>query len=548
MRAHVRFTFFSLIMLLLLVVSPISAQDTNVCTPFIEQALDAVGTNCGGLGRNSVCYGFNRVDATFTQAMAEDFFSTPADQAGLVELQNIRTVPLSVDLNQWGVAVMSVQANVPGTLPGQAVNFLLLGDGTLENAVPPEEANTTVADPVEVTVATNANIRSGPSSAANVIGGAEAGTTLMTDGVSADLSWLRVLHNGAPAWISRSVLGETSSLDTLQVINETQRSPMQAFYFRTGTGEPSCAGMPPATLVVQGPQRVTVDLSVNGAEFSLGSTVAFTQSGNTLTVYVLDGTFDPATGNPVPAGYVLEGLLDDDGSFTGVWTTFRAMTPEEIASLQWLELIPIELLNYPIVLPDLTQTQTVQGGGGGGGGGGGTQQQQNPPPTEEAAPPPDFNPNDIYVEFRADPDPILVGGCSTISWNTRNVREVWFEGQPNIGTNSVERCPTETGYYTLWVFYYDGTMSTHTIAIHVEGQDDGEPDEPVATDEPPSTEEPPDCEEETYSSEEDPCEPPCDVGGSVGDVALEDPCEPPPDCDVFESSASLPPECDEVGA
>lgn len=50
-------------------------QDTGSnCPVLVKQALDAVGNSCGGLGRNSACYGFNRVNATFSGDVSEDFF------------------------------------------------------------------------------------------------------------------------------------------------------------------------------------------------------------------------------------------------------------------------------------------------------------------------------------------------------------------------------------------------------------------------------------------------------------------------------------------
>ena len=104
----------------------------NSCPTLVRQALEAVGNNCGGLTRNSACYGFNRVNATFSENVNEDFFSKPSDYSGLKSLQSIETAPLNDPLKEWGVAVMSVQANIPNSLPGQAISFILLGDVTVD--------------------------------------------------------------------------------------------------------------------------------------------------------------------------------------------------------------------------------------------------------------------------------------------------------------------------------------------------------------------------------------------------------------------------------
>jgi hypothetical protein len=69
------------------------------------------------------------------------FSASLADRTALIDLETIRTTPLNLALDRWGIAVMNVQANVPNTLPGQAVTFLLLGDAQVENRVVPEEAH-----------------------------------------------------------------------------------------------------------------------------------------------------------------------------------------------------------------------------------------------------------------------------------------------------------------------------------------------------------------------------------------------------------------------
>ncbi|MEP7293098.1 MAG: hypothetical protein ABI835_15050, partial [Chloroflexota bacterium] len=115
----------------------LTAQDTATCPSVIQAALDEVGNNCGGLDRNSACYGYESVLASFSQPKPEDYFNQPSDRAGLIDLQGISTAPLDEQLNQWGIALMSVQANLPDTLPGQSVVFMVLGGTQVENAVAP---------------------------------------------------------------------------------------------------------------------------------------------------------------------------------------------------------------------------------------------------------------------------------------------------------------------------------------------------------------------------------------------------------------------------
>ena len=117
-----------------------AAQVDVTCPPLIEKALHSIGNNCQGLDRNSACYGFNDVKATFLDSTAPDFFSQPSDRAKLVTLKNIGTSPLDTAFQKWGIALLSVQANLPDTLPGQNTVFMLLGDTQVENAVKPDAA------------------------------------------------------------------------------------------------------------------------------------------------------------------------------------------------------------------------------------------------------------------------------------------------------------------------------------------------------------------------------------------------------------------------
>ena len=150
----------------------------NSCPTLVKQALEAVGNNCGGLSRNSACYGFNRVNATFSQNVDEGFFSKPSDQSGLKTLQSINTAPLSDALKEWGVAVMSVQANIPNSLPGQAISFILLGDVSVDNAVPADQAVAPAETPIAVTTLNTSNIRTLPTTNSNVVGSVNGGSAL----------------------------------------------------------------------------------------------------------------------------------------------------------------------------------------------------------------------------------------------------------------------------------------------------------------------------------------------------------------------------------
>lgn len=367
-----------------------AAAQPSTCTPLVAEALRAVDTNCTGLGRNSVCYGFNRVDASFFTQAEEGFFSEPADRAPLTELASIQTAPLDTDAGQWGVAMMNVQANVPNTLPGQAVTFVLLGDARVENAVLPENAFVT-GDPVRVVVNTGArvNVRSGPGTTFNVVANADPGQLFDVDARNAAGDWFRISGPAPYQWISRSLLtlqtGGIAQLDALPVAPDEPLSPMQAFYFRTGIGAPQCVEAPDV-LVVQGPKEVRVTLNVNGAEVAIGSTVAFKSGELTLgdvrtdanlagavegldmapespclvtELAILEGDGLTPDGTFIPLGHKSQTAtcLDTDRTpvFFGTWGDPHEMSDEEI--MEFTPLLAVPFPHYALELPTREQIE-----------------------------------------------------------------------------------------------------------------------------------------------------------------------------------------------
>lgn len=365
MRSQKLLTYlgFLLLIAVFLILAPkagLAQTESSECPALVKQALDDLGQNCGALDRNSACYGYNRVNATFAQSVADNFFSTPADRAGLSTLASIETAPLDVTNNNWGIAVLNVQANVPNTLPGQAVTFVLLGDVKVENAV---EADNTFepVTPITITAVVGANIRSAGGVNANVIGSLKQGEQLPADGLSADGKWLRVVYQGGVGWVSREVVqGEPGTISSLPTITRDSRTPMQAFYFRTGVGSANCTEAPPSLLVVQGPDNVKVDITANGADIRIGSTIALRfLEGNQVQLIVVSG--EAEVGDlKIPAGFTLTAPLTSDGKgLAGDWTDFRPLTQAELNELKALENLPINLLHYRIVLPTLEEIQRI---------------------------------------------------------------------------------------------------------------------------------------------------------------------------------------------
>lgn len=353
-----------LLTIIIVILAPRAGEmQTSVseCPAIVVQALEAVGNNCGGLGRNNACYGFNRVAATFSQELTEAAFSRPSDQTGLTTLQTIETAPLNNALQEWGVAVMSVQANIPNTLPGQAVSFILLGDVELENAVPPDQSVQPAEVPIDVTVLTDSNVRTLPTTSSNIVGSVAGSSVLGADAINPEKDWLRVVYAGqAPGWIKRSLVQTQGDLDGLPVFARDSRTPMQAFYFRTGVGQPSC-NQSPDVLVVQGPEQATVDITANGANIRISSTIALrTTENNQLQIMTISGEAE-VNGVIIPAEYTASFQLSEDGQSIGeLLDGPRPLMQQELDDLQWLEGIPLDVLNYPIIIRNAPLSQQIE--------------------------------------------------------------------------------------------------------------------------------------------------------------------------------------------
>jgi hypothetical protein len=354
------------------------------CSDLVLQALEAVDVNCSTAGRNEACYGYDQVEASFLVDVEDEFFSQVSNVSPIADIETIRTAPLNTETGVWGVAVMNIQADLPNTIPGQSVTFILLGDVEVENAVAPEDAFVP-SDGLEVTVniPTGANVRSGPGTNFNVVGGLQDGQTVMADGLSEDGEWLRVAYRERPAWLSMTVIDSgNADLSALPTLSAELNTPMQAFYLRTGIGQPECGEAPDDILLVQGPENININITVNGANIQLGSSGAFRiimiDGLPFLEIIVFDGHFD-VDGQTITQGQHSVICLGDensrglDGENNDLVVTCPASEPEPVEDFgeEWcvIEDVPSDILNYGLDVlcpgetpPPIPTEETAQGG------------------------------------------------------------------------------------------------------------------------------------------------------------------------------------------
>jgi predicted outer membrane repeat protein len=285
MRAiHRVIIFWLLIIGAALSVVPSRSQDQqgNTCPAIVQAALDELAVACANLGINEACYGSFRVDATFVRDQPADFFARESDTAPLPEFQLISSAPYNEAQQQWGAAILNVQAaQIAGTTRGQGVRFILLGDTDVRSSVPEERLFIAAQDPVEFRLTNPTFVRSQPSTTANALAPDPLpfDTLLAADALSEDRRWVRVGVNDLTGWISRDALEPMAArdalFDELPVLRPDSLGPMQAFFLRNSVGQNLPCEEAPSMLVVQGARGFTVNLEINGARVDLGSTVIF---------------------------------------------------------------------------------------------------------------------------------------------------------------------------------------------------------------------------------------------------------------------------------
>jgi hypothetical protein len=101
------------------------------CEAILHQAYTALIESCSAIGRNQVCYANAQIDASLNPDTL--LFENSGDVVPVGSVQQLYTYPLDVELGTWGISLLKLQANLPETMPGQNVTFLVYGDTRIEN-------------------------------------------------------------------------------------------------------------------------------------------------------------------------------------------------------------------------------------------------------------------------------------------------------------------------------------------------------------------------------------------------------------------------------
>ena len=366
----------AVLLLVVLCFSTLLAQE-DTCADIIQQAMVTVEETCAITGRNQACYGNISLEATPREGVENFRFEQQGDIAGVADVDTLRLRGLDPVENIWGIALMKIQANLPDSLPGENVTFLLFGDVEIQNAVKDEALAT-----LEITSNGGINVRTGPSTDYRVAGSLSSGETAIASGRNADGSWLRIQipDTDSLGWVAAQLVTAAGDVESLSVVDaseqETPFTPMQAFYFRTGIAGTTCTEAPESGILIQTPEGVgEISLRANDVDIQLGSTAYLqAQPAESMTISVVEGqgrvTADGVTVT-VPAGTQVSIPIDENLSASGEPSE---PVPYDDAALQPL---PVDLLPEAIEIAppaseeDLAALEDSGSGGGFGGAAGG---------------------------------------------------------------------------------------------------------------------------------------------------------------------------------
>ncbi|MBL8134869.1 MAG: SH3 domain-containing protein [Anaerolineae bacterium] len=341
---------------LLLSASLLEGQATDSCSATIQEALTAVQDSCGATGRNQACYGNFSLRATPRESAASFDFDTRGDVVSVGDLETLRLDGLNPETSTWGVALMKVQANLPDSLPGENVTFLLFGDVEIENAV-------SSLPTISATATTNLNVRRRPSTEEFIVGSVAAGETISADGRNESSTWLRIRlpDSDSYGWVSAEFLQIAGDLSALTAVNPAEDAvpfaPMQAFYFRSSAAGTTCAEAPQNGILIQTPEGMgQINLRANDVDIQLGSTAFIkAQPGESMSFSILEGHGRAAVDGEfveVPAGSWVEIPMSEDLSATGAPSNPKPYNDNA------LQLLPVQLLPREITItPTLTEEE-----------------------------------------------------------------------------------------------------------------------------------------------------------------------------------------------
>jgi LysM repeat protein len=419
----------------------LTTPDTAMtCDQLVVTALESADQVCASVGRNQACYGNRLIEAELQENSTDDFNST-GDITNIFSIKKLTTAPLDPQAQVWGVAVLKVQASLPDTLPGQNVTMLLYGDATLDGITPNMKA-VTLRTGVASTSCANA-----PEAAMLVQSPEGTQATLTINGANVTLgSTLYFKATAGQEMTIATIEGQAivSAFNTTRIAQAGAqiRLPLGGADNLQVSGAPS----EPEPFDVQSISQAPIPLLERNVAVgpAISTTNQPTATNTTSTVATVPAVVQPTSALP----------CTPRTDWTATYAIQRGDTLFAVAQRFNLTLQQLQQGNC-ISDPNLIQVgQTLRVPFQLS-----TSVPATRPPVGTATP---TNPN-----LRADKTFVQPRECTIIRWDVANVSQVFFEGQPTVGSSSQQVCPSTSSTYTLLVIHPDGKQVPYTLRIEV---------------------------------------------------------------------------------
>ncbi|MBA3872215.1 MAG: LysM peptidoglycan-binding domain-containing protein [Anaerolineae bacterium] len=404
------------------------------CDDLVTTALNRANQVCTTLGRNQVCYGNNLIDAEL-QPNATTNFSKAGDIVGVDLIRRLTTAPLDTSKQVWGIAIMKIQANLPDTLPGQNVTFLLYGNAVLDNITPQMQAVVLKTGIGGATTCSNA-----PKSALLIQSPEGSQATMSINGASISLGSTAYLTAEENSELTVATIEGSAVVSAANITRVVQ--PGAQVHLPLGGGDGLQVSGPPSQPEPFDVQAVgQAPLPLLERQVQLPPPIAPVVPTNTsVAVPVVP------TGCAPRADWNFSYIIQTGDTLFKIAQKFAVSVADLQSANCIVDANQIQVgqtLRVPTQLATAIPQATV-----------------TVPPTITVAPTA-INPN-----LRADSTQLKQGECTTIRWDVTNVNQVYFQGQP-VTTTSQQVCPRADTTYTLLLVYQDGKQVPFSVRVQV---------------------------------------------------------------------------------
>lgn len=407
------------------------------CDDLVTTALNRANQVCDTLGRNQACYGNNLIDAEL-QPNSSATFSKEGDVVNIDLIRRLTTAPLDTTKQVWGIAIMKIQANLPDTLPGQNVTFLLFGNAVLDNITPEMRAVVLKTGVGGTTSCTEA-----PKSALLMQAPEGTQATMTINGASVSLgstAYLTAEENAelTIATIEGSAVVSANNITRVVQPGAQVRLPLGGGDGLQVSGPPSEPEPFDVQVVGQAP------LPLLERQVQVPPPIAPVASPTNTTIPAVATSCAPRAdwnfSYTVQSGDTLFRVAQAFGISAADLQTANCLANANQIQVGQVLRVPTQL---PTAVPQASAT-----------------------PQATALPTNTLAPTAINPNLRADSSTVQQGECTTIRWDVAGVSQVYFQGQP-VRTSNQQVCPRTDATYTLLLVYDDGTQSAFTVRVLV---------------------------------------------------------------------------------